>query len=73
MVTHDECKPPDGTDDFTLHVLSREVGDGSQCQEFDALWTGGLWETRGLQRLSPRKAAYATWQYVRHIPEDWEP
>jgi hypothetical protein len=25
-----ECAPPDGTDDFTMHYLSREVGDGSR-------------------------------------------
>jgi hypothetical protein len=61
----DQCAPPDGTDDFTLHWISAEVGDGSQRQEFEALWTGGLWETNRIQPLSPRKAAYATWQYVR--------
>jgi hypothetical protein len=61
----DECAPPEGTDDFTLHVLSREVGDGSQRGEFEALWTGGLWATEGMQPLSPRKAAWATWAYER--------
>ena len=70
MKTDDrECTPPEGTDDFTLHVLSREVGDGSRRQEFEAHWTGGMWETRGIHWLSPRKAAYATWTYVRPVPE----
>ena len=59
------CLPPDGTDDFTLHWVSREVGDGSMRQMFQALWTGGLWQTKGINALSPRKAAYATWKYER--------
>lgn len=62
------CVPPEGTDDFTMHRLSREVGDGSKRQEFDALWTGGLWQTKGMQQLSPRKAAMATWEWVRNDP-----
>jgi hypothetical protein len=63
------CLPPDGTDDFTLHWLSAEVGDGSTREEFEALWTGGLWQTKGMADLSPRKAAWATWQYERAIPD----
>jgi hypothetical protein len=58
-----ECRPPEGTDDFTMHWLSREVGDGSHRERFEALWTGGMWETKGIWPLSPRKAAWATWQY----------
>ena len=64
-----ECVPPEGTEDFTMHWLSREIGDGSERKSFEALWTGGLWQTKGIQPLSPRKAAYATWRYesVCHV------
>jgi hypothetical protein len=60
-----ECNPPEGTEDGTLHVMSREVGDGSTRQEFLAVWSEGSWSSHGLCDLSPRKAAYATWLYVR--------
>ncbi len=58
-----ECRPPDGTEDFSIHWLSREVGDGSKRQPFEALWTGSAWQTKGTHALSPRKAAWATWRY----------
>jgi hypothetical protein len=63
------CTPPDGTDDFTMHWLSREVGDGSRRQEFEALWTGGMWQTKGINPLSPRKAGFATWRWLRQNPD----
>lgn len=47
-----ECLPPEGTDDFTMHWLSREIGDGSCRENFQALWTGGMWDTKGIC-LSP--------------------
>lgn len=61
------CIPPDGTDDFTMHWLSCEVGDGSQRRNFQALWIGGMWKTKTVCPLSPRKAAYTTWEYVRPV------
>lgn len=63
--TEELCLPPEGLRDFTMHILSQEVGDGTSRQSFDALWTGGLWETNFTQKLSPRKAAWATWKYER--------
>lgn len=64
-----ECLPPEGTEDFTMHFMSREVGDGSKRKEFEALWTGGMWQTKGIHPLSPRKAAYATWRWERQNHE----
>jgi hypothetical protein len=63
MSDEPKCSPPEGTDDFTMHWLSREVGDGSSREKFKALWTGGMWDTKGIRPLSPRKAAWATWRY----------
>lgn len=63
QTTPEECRPPDGTEDFTMHWLSREVGDGSKRESFEAIWSGGMWQTKGTHALSPRKAAWATWQY----------
>ena len=65
--TEPVCLPPDGTDDFTMHWLSSEVGDGSTREEFAALWTKGMWLAKDINMLSPRKAAYATWEYVKPV------
>ena len=64
-----ECLPPDGIEDFTMHTLSREVGDGTKRELFEALWTGGLWQAKGIHQISPRKAAWATWKYERAVPD----
>lgn len=64
----DQCWPPAGTAHGTEHILSAEVGDGSTREEFIATWDRGLWHTKGVLGLSPRKAAWATWQYVRPTP-----
>lgn len=64
----EECWPPSGVGDSTMHWLSREVADGSERKEFEARWTGGMWQTKGMHNLSPRKAAWATWRYERASP-----
>jgi hypothetical protein len=63
------CLPPDGTADGTRHVLSTEVGDGTKRQEFEAVWISGLWKVDGIHGLSPRKAAWASWEYVRSVAD----
>lgn len=62
--TAPECLPPKGTDDYTVHTLSREVGDGKTRETFNALWDGNRWDAQGIGKLSPRKAAWAGWEYV---------
>lgn len=59
-----ECRPPTGTLDGSWHTLSSEAGDGTTRETFRSQWNNGLWVTPEIRGLSPRKAAWATWEYV---------
>lgn len=68
-----ECLPPPGTLDGSWHTLSAEVGDGTSREPFRAQWKDGLWVAPGIFGLSPRKAAWVTWEYVSPAPKDPTP
>lgn len=59
-------KPPEGSTPDTKHILSAEGNLLTDPRiEFDAVWTGTMWVSKGCAAISPEKARRCGFEYVR--------